>query len=414
MPDLNQMQNSLPMPLEGITIVEYGVFHAGPGAGAILGDMGAEVIKIESGVGDPERYWTKVADVDMTMEDGESLMFEVSNRNKKGIYLDIKTESGRKVFHRLIARTDVFLTNLRKSTREKLQIDYPSLKPFNEKLIHASVSGYGAEGPMSDMGAFDPLGQAVSGMTFVTGTTEPTPMHLGILDQATAIAASHAILSALLVRERMGMGQEVHLSLYSTALWLQHPNLVLDSVLGINPCLRSLRTAHSPLRNRFKCSDGGWIMGTHHPEEKYWGIFCRLTGLEHILEDSRFTDDAGRPVSGEQLLEKCDAVIATRTRDEWIDIFLNGGLMFCPVRHLSEIKTDKQALANGYMRQFSHPRLGNISLPGFPVSFSACRAETSKPAPAMGEHTDEILGKLGYGAGEIRQLKQAGIVRQKP
>jgi crotonobetainyl-CoA:carnitine CoA-transferase CaiB-like acyl-CoA transferase len=264
MPESSHLEKNKPMPLEGITMVEYGVFHAGPGAGAILGDMGAEVIKIESKAGDPERYWTKVADVDMAMENRESLMFEVSNRNKKCICLDIKTKQGRDVFNRLIARTDVFLTNLRKSTVEKLKIDYQSLKPHNDKLIHASVSGYGKQGPMSNMGAFDPLGQAVSGMTFVTGTSEPTPMHLGILDQATAIAASHAILSALLVRERMGIGQEVHLSLYSTALWLQHPNLVLDSVLGVNPCLKSVRADHSPLRNRFKCSDGGWIMGTHH------------------------------------------------------------------------------------------------------------------------------------------------------
>jgi crotonobetainyl-CoA:carnitine CoA-transferase CaiB-like acyl-CoA transferase len=410
---LNQTENRMPLPLEGIIIVEYGVFHAGPGAGAILGDMGAEIIKIESGVGDPERYWTKISSVNMAMEDGESLMFEVSNRNKRGIYLDIKTDAGRDILHRLITRADVFLTNLRKSTRRNLEIDYDSLRPYNEKLIYAVVSGYGAKGPMSDMGAFDPLGQAVSGMTFVTGTDEPVLMHLGILDQATAITASHAIMSALLVRERRGIGQEVHLSLYSTALWLQHPNLVLDSVLGIDPCLRSQRTSHSPLRNRFKCKDDGWIMGTHHPEQKYWATFCRLMGLEGLLNDPLFTDEAGRPIPGAEILQKCDAIIATRNRDEWIDIFLNNGLMFCPVRHIREVKKDPQALANDYMKPFMHPRLGEIMLPGFPVSFSACRTETRRAAPAMGEHTDEILKELGYTADDIQALKQDGIVRQE-
>jgi len=409
----NQAEEQLPMPLEGIKVLEYGVFHAGPGAGAILGDMGASVIKIESGVGDPERYWTRVASVDIAMEDGESLMFEVSNRNKRGIYLDIKTESGRAVFERLIAETDVFLTNLRKSTREKLKIDYESLKPLNEKLILASVSGYGKEGPMADMGAFDPMGQAVSGLAFVTGTDEPVLMHLGVLDQATAITASHAIMSALLVRERRGVGQEVHVSLYSTALWLQHPNLVLNSVLGVDPCLRSARTDHSPLRNRFRCKDGGWIMGTHHPEEKYWAAFCRLTGMEDLLDDPRFTDDTGGPIPGAALLEKCDAVMATRNRDEWIEIFLKGGLMFCPIRHVSEVKDDPQALANHYMKPFSHPRLGEITLPGYPVSFSECRAETQTPAPEMGEHTDEVLSELGYTADAVEKMKRNGVVRQK-
>lgn len=154
-------QRDLPMPLEGIKIVEYGVFHAGPGGTAILGDLGAEIIKIESGFGDPERYWTKIASLDMSLPNGESIMHEVSNRNKRGIYLDITTEAGKKIFHRLVKNADVFMTNLRKSTKAKLGIDYDSLKQVNPKLIHANVSGYGPEGPMQDLGAFDPLGQAV-------------------------------------------------------------------------------------------------------------------------------------------------------------------------------------------------------------------------------------------------------------
>lgn len=402
---------TLSMPLEGIRLVEYGVFHAGPGAGAILGDMGAEVIKIESAKGDPVRYWTRVADVDMATDNGESLMYEISNRNKRNISVDIQTEAGREVFHRLVSRADVFLTNLRKSTMHKLKIDYDSLRPVNETLIHASVSGFGMQGSMSDMGAFDPMGQAVSGLSFTTGSQQPVLMHLGILDQATAIAASHAIISALLVRERKGIGQAVHVSLYSTALWLQHANLVINNVLGVDPCPAPDRTRHSPLRNSFRCRDGKWIMGTHHPEEKYWATFCRLTGLGDLLEDPGFTNPAGGPVAGPELLARCDAVMATRTRDEWIDIFLDGGLMFCPVRHIREVKDDPQALANQYIRAFSHPRLGEIPLPGFPVSFSACRAETHGPAPAIGEHTDAILAELDYTQDEIRALKQGGIAR---
>jgi hypothetical protein len=210
-------------PLEGLLVVEYGVFHAGPGASAILGDLGAEVVKIEDLTGDPERYWTKLAGMDMTMPNGESAMFQFSNRNKRSICLDINPAEGRGVFEKLVARADVFLTNLRRSTKKKLGIDYETLRSINSRMIHANVSGYGPKGFMSDMGAFDPLGLARSGMMFATGSPEPKALHIGILDQATAIAASHAMMTALFVRERTGRGQEVHVSLYSVGQWLMGP-----------------------------------------------------------------------------------------------------------------------------------------------------------------------------------------------
>ncbi len=399
-----------PMPLEGVRIVEYGLFHAGPGGTAILGDLGAEIIKIESGFGDPERYWTKIAGLDMSLPNNESLMHEVSNRNKRGICLDIKTEKGRQVFDRLVKGADVFLTNLRKSTKARLKIDYESLKSLNPRLIHANVSGYGPQGPMEDLGAFDPLGQAVSGMMYTTGADEPLLMHLGILDQATAMAVSHAILTALYVRERNGIGQEVHVSLFGTALWMQHPNLMLASVLGVDPCVRSVRTDHSPLRNRFKCKDGGWIIGTHHPEEKYWKRFCELTGHAELMKDARHTDPQGRPIPSAELLALFDAVFATRTRDEWIALFLGQGLMFCPVRHVREIKEDEQASANGYVTDFNHPALGKIKIPGYPVHFSECRAGTRTAAPALGQHTTEVLREIGCTDEEIREMRESGVL----
>ncbi len=220
MENVSGAQQELERPLDGIRIVEYGVFHAGPGANAILGDLGAEVIKIETASGDPERYWTNVAGFDLSLKNGESIIFEASNRNKKGICLDIQKKKGREIFDRLIQEADVFLTNLRGSTQKRLNIDYETLAEINPQIIYAGVSGYGRRGSMSDLGAFDPLGQARSGMMFVTGTSEPAMIHLGILDQATAITVSHAILTALLFRERKGIGQEVHVSLYSTALWV--------------------------------------------------------------------------------------------------------------------------------------------------------------------------------------------------
>jgi crotonobetainyl-CoA:carnitine CoA-transferase CaiB-like acyl-CoA transferase len=411
MTDTTEQKKNKPMPLTGIKILEYGVFHAGPGSTAILGDLGADIIKIESGFGDPERYWTKVAEIDMAMPNGESIMHEVSNRNKRGIYLDITTEKGREIFHQLIREADVFLTNLRKTTKKKLGIDYETLSAVNPKIIHANVSGYGPEGPMSNIGAFDPLGQARSGLMFATGSSEPTMLHLGVLDQATAIAASHAILTALLVKERQGIGQEIHVSLYSTALWMQHPNMMLSSALSVNPCVTGVRTHHSPLRNRFQCKDGKWIIGTHHPEEKYWSDFCKAMGKETLLKDRKYTDEAVRPVTSPELIEMFDAAFLEKTRDQWMEVFQPLGLMFCPVLHVTEVEHDPQAIVNGYVVPYEHRSLGKINIPGYPIHFSANSAGTRFSAPGIGEHTAEILKEIGYESEEIENLKKQGIVK---
>ncbi len=398
-------------PLQGVKVVEYGVFHAGPGAGAILGDLGADVIKIESGDGDPERFWRNVAGIDLTLKNGNGILFEISNRNKKGICLDIENDKGRDIFNKLVKETDVFLTNLRKSTKAKMGITFDDLKKINPKLVHINVSGYGPEGPMSDVGAFDSMGQAYSGMMFTTGTDEPTLIRLGVLDQATAITASHAVLAALFDRERRGIGQEVHVSLYSSALWLQHMNYMFGSVLGIDPCMKLTRTMNSPLRNHFKCRDGKYIICTHHPERKYWPAFCKVMGRPDIVDDSRYTDEKGRPINFEKTIPIFDKIFEQKTRDEWMNILLDNGLMFSPVKSIMETATDPQAIENGYVVSFEDEILGKMSIPGYPAHFSEGRAGIKSVAPGLGEHTDEILKNLGYSEDDISELKASETVK---
>lgn len=404
-------RESLPGPLEGIRIVEYGVFHAGPGADAILGDMGADVVKIECWEGDPERYWTDVGGLNFSLPGAGSLTFEASNRNKRGIYLDIETERGREVFHRLIRGADIFLTNLRTSTKKIMGLDYAAISQVNPTIIHANVTGYGPEGPMADLGAFDSLGMARSGMLYVTGSNLPTMMHMGILDQATAIAASHAILSALVFRERHGKGQEVQISLYGTGLWLLYFNLLMRTFLNIDRLPAQDRRNHSPLRNAFLCKDGKYVMGTHHPEPKYWPTLCEVTGMPELIDDPRFATEELRKANCPELIAIFDPVFATKTRDEWMEIFQARKMMFSSVQTIAEVPDDPQAIVNRYVLPFDHPRLGRVTIPGYPIHFSECRAGTRSAAPMIGEHTDVVLREIGYSDEDIAAMRQDGVIR---
>jgi crotonobetainyl-CoA:carnitine CoA-transferase CaiB-like acyl-CoA transferase len=246
---------------------------------------------------------------------------------------------------------------------------------------------------------------------FVAGNKEPQLLHIGILDQTTAITVSHAILTALLDRERRGVGQEVHISLYATALWMQYINLLITGVLSKDPCIPGNRTQHSPLRNRFRCKDGKWIFGTHHPEEKYWATFCMATEQTALLEDPRYTTDSVGPTNYVELNKIFDQVFATKTADEWMEIFLPHGLMFCSVQTIEDVKTDPQALVNDFVVPFEHPLQGKVQIPGYPIKFSGCSAGTKSAAPQLGEHTDDILQGLGYSARDLEELKKEGVVR---
>ena len=406
-------KKQLPGPLDGIRIVEYAIWHAGPGGSAILADMGAEVIKIETLTGDPERTQSRLGT--MNFEDSPksnwSFLFEFSNTNKKGIGLDIHTEKGRQIFNRLIESADVFLTNLRKSTKPKLGVDYATLAKINPKIIHASVSGFGPEGSMSDIGAFDPMGQAISGMVFLTGPDEPVLLQSVVLDQMTAIAASHAMITALFVRERHGMGQEVHVSLYSSALWLMHSNLLSTSILKGNSPLPWDRLRNSPLRNCMKCGDGNWIMGTNHPEQKFWPDFCSITGQQDLQNDPLFATPEARSENAVELMKIFDAVFMSRTRDEWLTMLQDKGLMFAPVQTLEEVLVDPQATVNNYVVDFDHPSLGRVRLPGYPVHFSANSAGPHAAAPEKGEHTQLVLSEMGYSESEILSLERENVIK---
>jgi len=402
----------VPKPLDGIRILEWGIFHAGPGATAILADLGAEVIKIEQpGLGDPIRLLSRFGKANVSMK-GRSLFYEGANRHKKNITLNLDTEKGREIAYRLAAKSDVFMTNIRRKGVEKLRMTYSALSHINPRIIYATVSGYGPRGPESQQGAFDFHGQARSGMMYCMGEPDMPPLllHFGVIDQATAIMASHAILTALFARERTGKGQEVHVSILGSALFLQYFNVMNAMVMG-QPVPRHERRSTDALRNYYQCQDGKWVCITVSYQMSAWEDFCRAIGHPEMAKDPRFETREKRFENCEELIALLDSVFATRMQEEWHRLFVEHGMFATRINSPMDLRYDPQVLENDYLVNFDHPIFGRNLIPGYPVHFSETPADTRGRAPEQGEHTDEVLQEIaGYSASEITQFRDDGVV----
>ena len=399
-------------PLEGIRVLEWGIFHAGPGGTAILGDLGAEVVKIEQrGKGDPIRHRSRFGRTSFNLPGGRNLFFEGSNRNKKSITIDLATEKGKEIVYRLIPQFDVFVTNLRQKTVEKMEMIYPILSRFNHRLVYASISAHGHKGPDKDIGGFDFQAQARSGIMFSMGEPEmpPLTLHFGLVDQATAIVVSQGILSALFMRERTGKGQEVKASILGTALNLVYFNF-LNALWLHQDVPRHHRMDTDPCRNYYLCQDGKWFAITLQPGDD-WLRFCHTINRPELEMDEKFDTPEKRSEGySRDLISLLEETFLTKKRDEWLEIFKENDFIVSPVNRLTELENDPQIREN-YLDEFDHPALGRVKIPGFPIHFSNAQAGTRKAAPLLGEDTEEILKMFGgYSKQEIEQLKKEEII----
>ena len=403
-------------PLEGIRVLNWSQFTPSS-AGYILGDLGADVIKIEHPVqGDAYRGMGTMYGSAMSMKGGRHAGFEAVNRNQRSMTLDLKQDAGREILYKLIEQTDVFFTNYTRRVARDLKADYETLSSKNPKLIYAVSSTYGPEGPWAERRGFDQTAQARSGLMFAMGERdmpEPVQTVSGVADQMGATILVQGILAALVARERKGIGQLIDSSLLGSMLHLQYMGLSVTSFRGKSWARHARKKAPNPLTNHYRCADDKWILFAEIQADRFWPEFCKALGLDELIDDERFaTAMGGRREHAVELIEILDRTLATKARDEWVRIFEEQHVPFAysPVQDYYDVLEDEQVLANDYVVDFEHPEAGEIKAMGYPVRFSETPASIKSEAPEFGQHTEEILQELDFDWDEITELREGGVI----
>jgi crotonobetainyl-CoA:carnitine CoA-transferase CaiB-like acyl-CoA transferase len=401
-------------PLDGIRIIDWTIWQQGPVATQMLADLGAEVIKIEERErGDPGRGITAVAGSG-TVKLGRNFYFEANNKHKKSIALDLKRPGAREIVHQLAAKSDVFVQNFRKGVAARLGLGYADLAAHNPRIIYASASGYGPEGPDSGEPSFDYLGQSRSGIMNAVGTDSTAPHYImgGIADQMGAVMLAYGVLAALFARERTGLGQEVDASHLGSMMALQGLNVVARTIMGKEFPRNTRANAFNPLWNHYRCADDKWISLAMLQPDRYWREFCTAVGKAELIEDSRFAEVKTRGKNAAALIEILDGVFAARSRDEWMRILKAGGdFIYTIVNSVSDLPDDPQVRANDYVVDYEHPALGSMTLLGMPIKLSATPGNPRGHAPELGEHTEMLLTEmLGYSWDDVARLREANVI----
>ena len=409
-----------PHALDGIKVVDWTIWQFGPVAATMLGDLGADVVKVESLDGDPGRSVFSASGVDRSLPAGRNAYFEANQRNKRSIALDLKKDEGVEIVHKLVSDADVFIQNFRKGVAERLGLGYEELRQINPALIYASGSGYGPQGPDSASPALDSAAQARSGLMFATGPdgSEPYPVQGVIGDQIGGVTLAWGILAALVARSIHGVGQRVDTSHLSSSIWLQGLAVSMGQLTRhkpdseINLTYNPPRTdAYNPLANYYRCADGRWIMLANFQADRYWPSFAAALGIDALIDDPRFADTLARGENRHELIPMLDGIFAERTYDEWAEVLESSGdFIFSPVQNLTELPDDPQVVANDYITEVDHPDLGRVKLANHPVNYSETPHSIRSVAPELGQHTEEVILELGYTWEDIASFQDKGVI----
>jgi crotonobetainyl-CoA:carnitine CoA-transferase CaiB-like acyl-CoA transferase len=395
-----------------VRVVEIAVWVAGPAAGGVMGDWGADVVKIEPPGGDVMRTYVNAGPPDQPVNPP----FELDNRNKRSIGIDLGREEGRALALELLDRADVFVTNLRLGALERLGFDYASLAVRNPRLVYAAVTGYGTTGeerdrPAYDIGAFWARSGLADLLTPPEPEDAPPPFQRGGMgDHNAGVATAGAVAAALYARERTGRGQLVSTSLLRLGLYTIGWDVNTTLRTGVSIGKSNRKKFAIPTILSYRAGDGRWFWLIGLEGDRHWPALARACGHPEWVDDPRYATAAGRAVHAVDLVAAIDAVFATRRRDEWAEVFDREGVWWAPVQTVEEAIADPQAWAAGAFVDVPQPDGGSVSAVATPVDFHGTPWRVRGAAPAAGADTDAVLAELGHDPGEISRLRAAGIV----
>ena len=394
-------------PLDGIKVIDQTQALAGPYCSMILGDLGADVIKIERpGVGDQSRTWGPPF-----LED-ESTYYLAVNRNKRSLALNFARPDGQEIMHRLLDEADIFLTNLpRIASLQKYKIDFDTLHSRNQGLIYAAISGYGHSGPRAGQPGYDIIAQGESGTMALTGDPSggPTRFPTPIADMTTGLFALVGLLSALHVRHQSGQGQFVDVSLLESQMtWLE--NYAGEYFTNSEePPKRGNSHPQVVPYEPMQGGDGEWfILGVG--SDNIWHKFCDLANLQRLRDDPRFYTNAERVRNREELLPLLQEVVQHRPAHEWLERLTAAGIPCGPIRNVSEALTDPHVAARGFIVELEHPLLGMLKSLATPIHLSQTGLSYRRYPPRLGEHSAEILAEIGYSSSQIEAFRAEEII----
>ena len=404
----------MPGPLEGLKVLEVANWVAAPSACAIMGDMGAEVIKIEHPErGDPVRSVDVSSRGVVQHSSGINSIFELLNRGKQSVAVNLEHRRGQEIVQKLAAQSDVLVTNLTPHRQERYRLRYEDVSALNGRTIYIVLTGYGTEGPERDRSGFDYAAfWARSGIMSSLGETggPPTMQRPGMGDQTTSLALTAAIGLALYERERSGKGQRIDCSLLHTGLWVLGCDMMATLKSG-QPVERVPRKEVSnPLFNFYQAGDGRWLQLVMIESERFWSGFCIAMGIEDLARDPRFASHNTRAQNNGELVEIIENHFASHNFEHWSAELDQQKCIWAPVQTLDEVVNDPQVHANGYTTMLTHAEAGDFQILTAPMKYGRTDGLPASTAPELGQHTETTLLELGYDWDEILGLKEQGAI----
>ena len=399
-------------PLAGLVVCDLSTVLAGPYCTMLLGDLGAEVIKVEPPDGDPTHGYGPPM---VSGSDGsvESTYYLSINRNKRGLRLDLRRDEGREVLERLLARSDVLVENQRPGGLARLGFPAAEIERRHARLVHLSITGFGPDGPLADRPGFDFVIQAMAGLMSITGASDedgggPTKVGVAITDIATGMLGAVAVLAALLERGGSGRGQRIDLSLFeSTIAWLA--NQASGYLIGGQvPTRMGNRHPSITPYETFRTADGEIAIAVG--SERQWQRLCGVVARPELAADARFATNPARVANRAALRPLLEEPLAAERSAIWLERLDAAGVPCSPINDLAAVFAEPQTHAREMVREVEHPSLGTLRLPGIPFKLARTPGSIRRHPPSLGEHTDEILASLGYDAEQVRRLRAASVV----